>query len=68
MTTPTQEGKPISTWMFDHEIELLDRIREHEGRASRSAIMRKLIAKEADRLNIVLPATIAVQTHSEQTA
>jgi len=61
MTTPTQEGKPISTWMFDHEIELLDRIRQQEGRASRSAILRKLIVKEADRLNIVLPDTTAGQ-------
>jgi len=61
MTTPTQEGKPISTWMFDHEIELLDRIRQQEGRASRSAILRKLIVKEADRLNIVLTDTTAGQ-------
>lgn len=67
MTTSTQEGKPISTWLFDREIELLDRICEHEGRTSRSAIMRKLIVKEAKHLNLGTPETVN-QVYSEQAA
>lgn len=65
--TATDDRKLMTLLVNPSERELLDKICKQDGGASRSAIVRKLIAQEAQRRNIQ-PNQTAMQLHSEQAA